>query len=113
MREMIMATAPKKTAAVSLAPTAFESSAPATMEATDSSVSVSVAEVAKTFEAPAASLTDLQGNLRSVVEKSLTETRAAYSKAKTTADEAANALETSYAAAKAGVVAINTKALEA
>ena len=43
----------------------------------------------------------------------MSETRAAYSKAKTAADEAANALESSYAAAKTGVVAINAKALEA
>ena len=110
-----MATAPKKTAVVNPAPAALEASAPAAVEAPFPTVSVSasVTEPAKAFEAPVASLTELQGNLRSVVEKGLSETRAAYSKAKTAADETANALESSYAAAKAGVVAINAKALEA
>ena len=64
-------------------------------------------------EASATPLNELQGNVRAVVEKGLVETRNAYAKAKSNADEAAGALETSYAAAKAGVVAINAKALEA
>lgn len=108
-----MATAPKKTAAVTPAPAAFEAPAPAAAEAPAPTVSASATEAAKVFEAPVASLTELQGNLRSVVEKGLSETRAAYFKAKTTADDAATALESSYAAAKAGVIAINAKALEA
>ena len=73
-------------------------------------VNEAAAEAAK---APLESLSELHGNLRTVVEKGLVETRAAYAKAKTTADETAGALETSYAAAKAGVVAINVKAFEA
>ncbi len=108
-----MATAPKKTAALNPAPAALEVPAPSAVEAPVASVSASLTEAAKALEAPVASLTELHGNLRSVVEKGLTETRAAYSKAKTAADEAANALESSYAAAKAGVVAINAKSLEA
>ncbi|MGD0561698.1 MAG: TIGR01841 family phasin [Roseiarcus sp.] len=108
-----MATAPKKTAAVTPAPTAFDAPAPAAVEAPVPALSASLSEAAKALEAPVASLTELQGNLRSVVEKGLSETRATYAKAKTAADEASNALESSYAAAKAGVVAINAKALEA
>ena len=108
-----MATAPKKTAAATAAPTASDAPAPAAAEAPVPALSAALTEAAKVFEAPVASLTELQGNLRSVVEKGLSETRAAYSKAKSAADEASNALETSYAAAKAGVTAINAKALEA
>jgi phasin len=109
-----MATGPKKTAVTP---------APAPEDATEASVAPvaaaveetakAVDEAPKAIEAPAAALSELQGNLRSVVEKGLVETRAAYAKAKTSADETASALETSYAAAKAGVVAINAKALEA
>ena len=98
-----MATAPKKTAAVTPAATAFDAPAPAAVEAPVPAFSASLTEAAKAFEAPVASLTELQGNLRSVVEKGLSETRAAYAKAKTAADEASNAFESSYAAAKAGV----------
>ncbi|MGO9769256.1 MAG: phasin family protein [Roseiarcus sp.] len=108
-----MATALKKTVAVNPAPAAAEAPAPEAVEASVASVSASLTEAAKAFEAPAASLNELQGNLRSVVEKGLSESRAAYAKAKGAADEAASALESSYAAAKAGVVAINAKALEA
>lgn len=110
-----MATGPKKTAASApLSEDAPEAVAPVTVAAPAAPVVAEAAnEVAKTLEASAASLSELQGNLRSVVEKGLVETRAAYAKAKSSADEAAGALETSYAVAKAGVVAINAKALEA
>lgn len=64
------------------------------------------------FAAPAATLAELQGQLRAAAEKGLAETRSSYAKAKVAAEEAADALETSYAAARAGVVAINAKALE-
>jgi phasin len=100
-----MAAAPKKTVAVSSAPSAVEAPAP--------SASAPVSEAAKAFEAPAASLTELQSDLRSVVEKGLAESREAYARAIAAADEAAGAVESSLAAAKAGVVAINAKALEA
>jgi phasin len=113
-----MATAPKKSVALNAAPAGVEAPAPEAVEAAAAGVSApvasaSVAEVAKAFEAPVASLAELQGNLRSAVEKGLSESRAAYAKAKSAADEAASALENSYAAAKAGVVAINAKALDA
>ena len=88
-----MATAPKKIAL---------STAPAEPAA-------SPAEV---VAAPAATLTELQDRLRAAAEKGLAETRSAYVKAKVAAGETADALETSYAAARAGVVAINAKALE-
>jgi len=70
-------------------------------------------DVAKIFEAPLASLTDIQDKVRTVIDKGLSETRANYCKAKSAADEAASAIETSYASAKSGVVEINVKALEA
>ena len=100
-----MAIAPKKTA----------------LSAASAEPAASVAEVAaapapsaspQMFGAPMVTLTELQGQLRTAAEKGLAETRSAYAKAKVAADEAADALETSCAAARAGVVAINAKALE-
>jgi hypothetical protein len=67
---------------------------------------------AQMFGAPAATLVQIQDQLRAAAEKGLAETRSAYVKAKVAATEAVDALETSYAAARAGVVAINAKALE-
>jgi len=60
--------------------------------------------------APAA---EIQQNFRSALEKSVVESRAAFAKAKTAADETASAFEVSFAAAKDGALAINAKALEA
>ena len=71
-----------------------------------------IADAAKMFAAPA-SVVDMQEKVRSMLEKGLIETRATYSKAKTAADEASNAVETSYANAKSGIVEMNVKALEA
>lgn len=70
-------------------------------------------EVVKAAEASAKPLNDMQGDVRSLVEKGLLETRNAYAKAKSNADETASAFENSFVAAKAGVVAINAKALQA
>ena len=64
------------------------------------------------FAAPAATLSELQGQLRTAAEKGLIEARSAYAKAKVAAEETADAIETSCAAARAGFVAINAKALE-
>ena len=100
-----MASGPKKTVAVT--------DTPALDNGVETAAAPVVAAVNQVPKAPAESLNELHGNLRTVVEKGLVETRAAYAKAKTTADETAGALETSYAAAKAGVVAINVKAFEA
>ena len=55
----------------------------------------------------------MQEKVRAMLEKGLIETRATYSKAKTAADEASNAVETSFANAKSGIAEINVKALEA
>jgi phasin len=100
-----MATAPKKNyvAAESASVAAEPTPVPA----------APIADVAKMLQAPAASITDMQDKVRTMIEKGLAETRANYSKAKTVADEASSALETSFATAKTGVVEINVKALEA
>ena len=60
--------------------------------------------------APAA---EIQQSFRTALEKGVIESRAAFAKAKSAADETANALEVSFAAAKDGALAINAKALEA
>jgi phasin len=100
-----MAIAPKKTAL---------SAAPAEPAASVAEVVAAPAPSAspQMFAAPAVTLTELQDQLRAAAEKGLAETRSAYAKAKVAAEEAADALETSCAAARAGVVAINAKALE-
>ena len=60
--------------------------------------------------APAA---EIQQSFRSALEKGVVESRAAFAKAKTAADETASALEVSFSAAKDGVLAIHAKAFEA
>jgi phasin len=62
------------------------------------------------FAAPAA---EIQQSFRSALEKSVVESRAAFAKAKTAADETSNAFEVSFAAAKDGALAINAKAFDA
>ncbi len=61
----------------------------------------------------AAPVEEMQQSFRSALEKSVVESRAAFAKVKSRADETASALEVSYAAAKDGALAINAKALEA
>ena len=100
-----MATAPKKTA-LSAAPAEPIVSPAEVVAASAPSAS------APMFDAPAATLNELQDRLRAAAEKGLDETRSAYVKAKLAAGETAEALETSCAAARAGVVAISAKALE-
>ncbi len=56
---------------------------------------------------------EIQQSVRTALEKGVAESRAAFAKAKASADDAANAFELSFAAAKDGVIAINAKALEA
>ena len=56
---------------------------------------------------------EIQQSFRSALEKSVAESRAAFAKAKTAADEAASAIEVSFAAAKDGALAINAKGFEA
>jgi phasin len=70
-------------------------------------------EVAKMFEAPAKSMTEMQEKMRAMIEKGIAETRGVYTKAKSAADETNSALEASFVTAKTGAVEINSKVLEA
>ncbi len=56
---------------------------------------------------------EIQETVRHELEKVVVDTRAAFAKAKASAEDAANAFELSFAAAKDGVMAFNTKALAA
>jgi len=69
-----------------------------------------VEEAAAAVAEPAS---EMQETMRSALEKGVTESRAAFARAKSSVDDAANAFEVSFAAAKDGVAAINAKALEA
>jgi phasin len=71
------------------------------------------ARIEKVVEAVPASVGQMQENVRKAVEKGVADTRAAYAKARTAAEEATGALESSYSTAAKGAVAFNTKALEA
>ncbi len=95
-----MASSPKKSGA----------RAPASIEP-DLDVDVpSVEEAAAAVVEPAA---EIQESVRTALEKGVTESRAVFTRAKASADDAANAFELSFAAVKEGVIAINAKALEA
>src|SRR5271156_2555310 len=99
-----MANAPKKSAvlrAVSVA---------APVKAVAAAVKAVLPTESPLAAAPAA---EIQQSFRSALEKGVVESRAAFAKAKTAADETANAFEVSFAAAKDGPLAINTKAFEA
>ena len=74
------------------------------------------AEIPNAEEAVAAVLepaAEMQDSVRTALENGVSESRAAFARAKSSVDDAANAFEMSFAAAKDGVVAINAKALEA
>lgn len=71
------------------------------------------AKIDTVFETVPASMDQMQENVRKVVEKGVAETRAAYAKVKTAAEEATGALESSYSTATKGVIAFNTKTLDA
>jgi phasin len=102
-RGFSMATAPKKSAAAQAV------SAAAPVEAAAAAINA-VMPPAPQVAAP---VEEIQQSFRSALEKSVVESRAAFAKAKTHADEAASAFEVSFAAAKDGALAINAKALEA
>jgi phasin len=72
-----------------------------------------VADASHMLQAPTPSLTEAQSKVRDFVETRLSETHSKYAKMKSAADEAAQALETSYASVKQGAVQFNVKALEA
>ncbi len=97
-----MATAPKKSAAAQ----AVSAAAPMEAAAPPNAAIPTLPELAE----PAV---DIQQSFRSALEKGVLESRAAFVKAKTAADEAASAFEVSFAAAKDGALAINAKAFEA
>jgi phasin len=99
------------------APASFETSAPVSAAVIESEAAaparVVPPEVAKMFEAPAKSMTEMQEKMRSMIEKGIVETRGAYTKARSAADETNSALEASFVTAKTGAVEINAKVLEA
>ena len=97
-----MATAKKKSAAAQ----AVSARAP---------VEAAAAAINAVTPAPqvAAPVEEIQQSFRSALQKGVLESHAAFTKAKTAADEAASAYEVSFAAAKDGALAINAKALEA
>jgi hypothetical protein len=99
-----MASSPKKNAAAQAVP------APAPVEADLTPADPSVEEAMAAVIEPA---TEIQESVRTALEKGVTESRATFARAKASADDAANAFELSFAAAKDGVIAINAKALEA
>jgi phasin len=98
-----MANAPKKSAV------RLKVSAAAPVETVAAVKAAQPSEVKLT----AARAAEVQQSLRSALEKGVVESRAAFAKAKSAADETASAFEVSFTAAKDGAVAINTKAFEA
>ena len=92
-----MASSPKKGAARASGEPDLDVEAPAVEEAVEAAVE------------PAA---EIQETVRTTLEKGVVESRV-FARAKASADDAANAFEQSFAAAKDGVIAINAKALEA
>ena len=102
-----MAASPKKNVAPQTAPAA---AAEPLSEVITPTVAEAAAEVEEAVVEPVAGM---QESVRAAFEKGVAESRAAFVKAKVSADEAANAFEQSFTAAKDGVIAINAKALEA
>ncbi len=98
-----MATPTKKTAP----------KADAVIEATPLEVAAEPAKVTQLFDVASAPVREIQENVRKATEKSVEDTRAAYARVKTAAEDATSSFEASYAAATKGFVALNTKALEA
>jgi phasin len=99
-----MANAPKRSAV----PPKVSAAAP--VEAAVATVNAVLPNELKSTSAPAA---EIQQSVRSALEKGVVESRAAFAKAKAAANETASAFEVSFAAAKDGALAINTKAFEA
>ena len=101
-----MAASPKKNVAPQTAPVA----AAEPLSECLPTVAEAAAEVEEAVVEPVAGM---QESVRAAFEKGVAKSRAAFVKAKVSADEAANAFEQSFTAAKDGVIAINAKALEA
>jgi phasin len=98
-----MASVPKKVAIIESPAAAKTAVAP----------SLVAPEFTKAMETASAPVAEIQENVRKAVEKSVAEAREAYVKAKTAAEEATGALESSMSVAKTGIAEINTKALDA
>lgn len=98
-----MANAPKR----STVPPAVSAAAP--VEAAVSTVEAVLNSEPQISAAPA---TEIQQGFRSALEKGVVESRAAFAKAKSAADETASAFEISFAAAKDGALAFNAKVFE-
>jgi phasin len=117
-----MASAPKKNAAAPAAPARTES-APEEALVAPSAVFVMPRGSAEDGEtsspapehafAAALPVEEIQQSFRSALERGVAESRAAFTKAKTAADEATSAFEVSFAAVKDGARAVNAKAFEA
>jgi phasin len=103
-----MATAPKKSAAVQAVSSAAPIEPPAPF--TEATATLPTPPEAVAVAEPVA---EMQQSIRGALEKGVVESRAAFVKAKTAADEAASAFEQSFSAAKDGALAINAKAFEA
>ena len=102
-----MTVAPKKSPAV------LPVAAAAPVSVASASASPLPFEPAKMFETVAAPAREMQENLRKAAEMRLEETRAAYARVKTVAEDATQSLEKSYAAAYQGFTALNAKAVDA
>jgi phasin family protein len=98
-----MASAPKKSA-VQQAPVAVKAEPDLPNEFPDASEAV---------EAIVEPALEMQETVRNAIEKGVVESRTAFVKAKASVEDAANAFELSFAAAKDGVIAFNTKAFAA
>jgi phasin family protein len=72
-----------------------------------------IPDAAEALEALVEPAMEMQETVRNAMQKGVVETRAAFAKAKASADDAANAFELSFTAAKDGVIAFNNKALAA
>jgi phasin len=106
-----MATAPKKSAAAQAVSSAAPMEPPASVTeptARPNGALPTPPEAAAVAEPVA----EIHQRIRSALEKGVVESRAAFVKAKTAADEAASAFEVSFSAAKDGALAINAKAFE-
>jgi phasin len=99
-----MASSPKKSAASQSAP------APTSVEPDLESTLPDTTEAVEAIVEPAV---EMQQTVRTALEKGVAESRAAFVKAKASAEDAANAFEISFAATREGAAAINAKALEA
>ena len=104
-----MATAAKKSAAAQAA--SFAAPIERTASVTEP-IGTPNATLLPPVAAVAEPVAEIQQSIRGALEKGVVESRAAFVKAKTAADEAASAFELSFSAAKDGALVINAKAFE-